>query len=203
MQKQRLTLAREVRGMSRSDLAAATGISVVSIGFYERGELDPGTSALVKLCRALDVSADFLLGLTDDYHELLPREEAPKEKPQPPITAMHLIEDVLDTLVEVGNGVTDDMLHEAADNLFTARDILNGKTATEKQNSEVDGPQDPPKYSDVTIHLPKFEPMSRFYEPRPEMNITIAGHVILELAKRLKTDPGTAITVGPGGEAHG
>lgn len=148
MQKQRLTLAREIRGMSRSDLATATGISVVSIGYYERGELDPGTSALVKLCRALDVSADFLLGLTDDYHELLPRKEAPAP-------------------------------------------------------AAVDPDPDPPKYSDVTIHLPAFVPMARGIEPRPEMNITIAGHVILELAKRLKTDPGTAITVGPGGEAHG
>lgn len=33
-----------------------------------------------------------------------------------------LLEDVLDTLVEVGNGVTDEMLHEAADKLFKFRD---------------------------------------------------------------------------------
>lgn len=38
-----------------------------------------------------------------------------------------LIEDVLDTLIEVGNGVTDEMLHYAAEQLFDARDLLNGK----------------------------------------------------------------------------
>ena len=38
-----------------------------------------------------------------------------------------LIEDVLDTLIEVGNGVTDEMLHYAAEQLFDARDLLDGK----------------------------------------------------------------------------
>ena len=33
-----------------------------------------------------------------------------------------ILEDVLDVLVEVGNGVTDEMLHEAADKLFKFRD---------------------------------------------------------------------------------
>ena len=35
-----------------------------------------------------------------------------------------LIEDILDTLIEVGNGTTDEMLHEAADELFRVRDLL-------------------------------------------------------------------------------
>lgn len=42
------------------------------------------------------------------------------------LEALLLIEDVLDTLVEVGNGVTDEMLHEAADKLFKARGLLEG-----------------------------------------------------------------------------
>ena len=49
--------------------------------------------------------------------------EAEQEKKKP---AMQLIEDVLDTLVEVGNGVTDEMLHEAAEKLFKARGLLEG-----------------------------------------------------------------------------
>ena len=40
-----------------------------------------------------------------------------------------LIEDILDTLIEVGNGTTDEMLHEAANKLFKVRDLLE---ATEK-----------------------------------------------------------------------
>lgn len=33
-----------------------------------------------------------------------------------------ILEDVIDTLIEVGNGVTDEMLHEAADKLLKFRD---------------------------------------------------------------------------------
>lgn len=47
---------------------------------------------------------------------------------EPPEEAMLLIEKVLDTLVEVGNGVTNEHLHEAADQLFRARDIFERGT---------------------------------------------------------------------------
>jgi len=36
--------------------------------------------------------------------------------------AQEIIESVLDTLIEVGNGVTDHHLHEACDQLFALRD---------------------------------------------------------------------------------
>lgn len=39
-----------------------------------------------------------------------------------------LIEDVLDTLIEVGNGTTDEMLHEAANKLFRVRDLLKAES---------------------------------------------------------------------------
>lgn len=38
--------------------------------------------------------------------------------------AFDLIEDVIDTLVEVGNGTTEEELHEAADKLFVVRDCF-------------------------------------------------------------------------------
>lgn len=65
MKSDRLILARESRGMSRADLAAATGIGLASLGFYERGERDPGSENVEKICRCLNVSADYLLGLSD------------------------------------------------------------------------------------------------------------------------------------------
>ena len=37
---------------------------------------------------------------------------------------IELIEDVLDTLCEVGNGITDDELHKSADKLFEVRKII-------------------------------------------------------------------------------
>lgn len=47
---------------------------------------------------------------------------------------MGLIESVLDTLVEVGNGTTNEMLHEAADKMFQVRDVLEGKKRKEDKN---------------------------------------------------------------------
>lgn len=46
-----------------------------------------------------------------------------------------LIEDILDTLIEVGNGTTDEMLHEAADELFRVRDLLE-KTVKNQEQEE-------------------------------------------------------------------
>lgn len=65
MKNDRLILARESHGMSRAELAAATGIGLASLGFYERGERDPGSENIEKICRCLNVSADYLLGLSD------------------------------------------------------------------------------------------------------------------------------------------
>jgi hypothetical protein len=36
------------------------------------------------------------------------------------------LEDPVDTLIEVGNGTTDEMLHKAADDLLSVRDSLRG-----------------------------------------------------------------------------
>ena len=47
-----------------------------------------------------------------------------------------LIEDVLDTLTEVGNGVTDEQLHKAADKLFKARDVLSSNPITHPVRGE-------------------------------------------------------------------
>ncbi len=50
-----------------------------------------------------------------------------------------LIEDALDTLIEVGNGTTDEMLHEAADELFRVRDLLEKVVKDQEQEeSEMD-----------------------------------------------------------------
>ena len=44
---------------------------------------------------------------------------------------MTLIEDVLDTLTEAGNGASDEQLHEAADKLFRVRKALKNKELLE------------------------------------------------------------------------
>ena len=65
MKYERLTQLRAEQGLTRADLAKKTGIALASLGFYERGEREPGAENIEKMCRALNVSADYLLGLTD------------------------------------------------------------------------------------------------------------------------------------------
>ena len=66
MNGEKLKNIREARGLSRSQLAASTGIGMSTIGAYERGRGGPDTEGLTKICRALNVSADYLLDLTEE-----------------------------------------------------------------------------------------------------------------------------------------
>jgi transcriptional regulator with XRE-family HTH domain len=59
----RLMAARESRGLSRRDLGQRTGITQMSLIYYERGQQLPNGQYIVRLCRELGVSADHLLGL--------------------------------------------------------------------------------------------------------------------------------------------
>lgn len=54
------------KGLSASELARKADISVASVNFYLNGKRCPDAPALYKLCRALDTSADYLLGLSTD-----------------------------------------------------------------------------------------------------------------------------------------
>jgi transcriptional regulator with XRE-family HTH domain len=57
----RLKYVRLSRGLTLQALANITGISKTQLYFYEHGEQDVRGGNLVKLCVALNVSADFLL----------------------------------------------------------------------------------------------------------------------------------------------
>lgn len=62
----RLRAARLARGMSLGQLQARTGINFATISKFESAVLSPSVAKLRVLCAALSVSADYLLGLTDD-----------------------------------------------------------------------------------------------------------------------------------------
>lgn len=62
---QRLASARRDRGVSQRFVALVTGIKSQNLSRLETGErLSVHTDTLIRLCRALDVSADYLLGLS-------------------------------------------------------------------------------------------------------------------------------------------
>ena len=63
--QERLLLARRRKAMSQTGLAKATDMFPSDISKMERGQMLPTAPRLRKLCLALCVSADVLLGLTE------------------------------------------------------------------------------------------------------------------------------------------
>ncbi len=53
---------------SRRVVADETGIKEVTLGTWESGRSEPNAESIAALCVAYGVSADYLLGLTDEPH---------------------------------------------------------------------------------------------------------------------------------------
>lgn len=64
---ERLKQLRVENGLKLKDVAAALNVTIRSINRYEDGTREPSIDMLVKFCKLYDVSADYLVGLTDDY----------------------------------------------------------------------------------------------------------------------------------------
>ena len=60
----RLKTARLNADMTQAELAAAAGCAQGNLSEYERGSVEPSVSVLRRLCRALGVSSDWLLGIS-------------------------------------------------------------------------------------------------------------------------------------------
>ncbi|WP_399258858.1 helix-turn-helix domain-containing protein [Terriglobus albidus] len=58
---ERIRQLRKEKGWRQIDLAEASGVPEVSIGYYERGEMEMGIRALVKISAALGVTPSSLL----------------------------------------------------------------------------------------------------------------------------------------------
>ena len=59
---------KEVRGINKhtqKQVAQAIGIAERQYQVYEYGNVDPSYKVIIKLCRHFNVSADYLLGLSD------------------------------------------------------------------------------------------------------------------------------------------
>jgi transcriptional regulator with XRE-family HTH domain len=62
----RLRQARQERGWSQRELARQCGLGEAQVNKYEKGHNDPSATYLAIIAQALGVSADYLLGLTDN-----------------------------------------------------------------------------------------------------------------------------------------
>ncbi len=65
MRGDRLKEVREMQGISQTELSSRCQIGMKQIWRYENEESDPTAEQLAKICTALSVSADYLLGLVD------------------------------------------------------------------------------------------------------------------------------------------
>ena len=63
---QRLREARTIRGHTQESLAEMLHINKRQITRYENNETEPNGETIAMISRALETSADYLLGLTDD-----------------------------------------------------------------------------------------------------------------------------------------
>ena len=57
---------RTVKGITQSELAKAVGVTQDSISLWELGKRLPDTIYLRRICKILDISADYLLGLENE-----------------------------------------------------------------------------------------------------------------------------------------
>ena len=63
---QNLAEERKKRGMSQRKAAADLGISQALLGHYENGAREPGLQFVCRACDYYGVTADYLLGRSDD-----------------------------------------------------------------------------------------------------------------------------------------
>ena len=65
MYTERLLIAREKRGMTQKELSEIIGLKQQQYARYEKGINIMPLTYLKKICIALDISADYILGLTN------------------------------------------------------------------------------------------------------------------------------------------
>lgn len=71
---------REQRNLTQDQLAELSSLNRVTIAKYESGRVEPGAKAISRIADALDVSADLLLGRSDEPAE--PQQEEHPKTPQ-------------------------------------------------------------------------------------------------------------------------
>lgn len=66
MRGDRLAQVREKRGLTQAELAESLGLGTQQIYRYENGKTEPDGEIVAKIAKELNVSTDYLLGITDN-----------------------------------------------------------------------------------------------------------------------------------------
>ena len=64
---EKLKAFRLERNLTLKEVAAALSIPLQTYAAYEHGTREPSFAMLIELCKFFDVSADYILGLSDGY----------------------------------------------------------------------------------------------------------------------------------------
>ena len=64
--RQRITLAREEKGLNQAQLAEQSGVTPAAISQIEKGSRTPTIPVLQRIASVLNVSIDYLLGKADE-----------------------------------------------------------------------------------------------------------------------------------------
>jgi len=75
---ERLEWIRDCKNITQKELAEALGIKQQQYARYEKGVNAMPTSYLIEICKFLNISADYILGLTDEMRPL--KKEKEKER---------------------------------------------------------------------------------------------------------------------------
>ena len=75
---ERMRIALKAKKTSITDCAKATGIAKTTVANYVNSGCDPTATKLFRLAQHLGVSADWLMGLSNDMHSDKAKPEKPK-----------------------------------------------------------------------------------------------------------------------------
>lgn len=64
--QQRLRAAIKNSGMKQKDIANAIGVSAQTVSKYMKEDIFPALDTFAKLCALLDVSSDYILGISKE-----------------------------------------------------------------------------------------------------------------------------------------
>lgn len=113
----RLSDLRKEKNLSQKEAASCLGVSQALLSHYEKGIRECGLSFLKKACDYYDVTADYLLGLTDSRHgfnDIYTKNELPSDSELRIKTLFRALVSLCDTLSESGdtaeNRLTEELL---------------------------------------------------------------------------------------------
>lgn len=72
---ERLTVLMKAKGLSQKDFAKRANVTESAMSYYAKGGRTPSGEVLARIAKALDTTADYLLGSTDNAEII----ETPKE----------------------------------------------------------------------------------------------------------------------------